>query len=141
MKDCEEKFVKENFHNFNFPTEKEGSFVIKVENEQVESWDECFQNLYGEAKINTNAKTGIEVSRLWRIPYEGYELTIHLYKKPKTTKVSKFLVQGGNHVAKYSFVFSELPIIYKRVCEMEPKRFLPEPKRLKTIAGVTCDKF
>ena len=29
----EEKFVRENFHNFNFPTEKEGSFVVKVENE------------------------------------------------------------------------------------------------------------
>ena len=56
--DYEEKFVKENFHNFNFPTEKEGSFVVKVENEHAESWDKCFQNLYGEAKVNTNAKTG-----------------------------------------------------------------------------------
>ena len=138
--DCEEKFVKENFHNFNFPTEKEGSFVVKVENELAESWDECFQNIYGEAKVNKNAKTGVEVSRLWKIPYDGCELTIHLYKKPKTTKISKFLVQGGNQAAKYLFVFTELPIIYQKVCEMEPKIFLPDPKRLKNISSVTCDK-
>ena len=138
--DYEEKFVKENFHNFNFPTEKEGSFVVKVENEHAESWDKCFQNLYGEAKVNTNAKTGVEVSRLWKISYEGVELTIHLYKKPKTTKVSKFLVQGGNHVAKYLFVFTELPIIYKKVCEMEPEKSLPDAKRFKNISGVTCDQ-
>ena len=40
-----EKFVKENFHNFNFPTQKEGSFIVKVENRLADAWDECFQTL------------------------------------------------------------------------------------------------
>ena len=92
IEDPEEKFVKENFQNFNFPTEKEGSFVVRVENDLADTWDECFKNIYGEPKIN-NTKTGAEISRLWRISYEGCDLTIHLYKKPKTTKISKFLVQ------------------------------------------------
>ena len=50
--DCEERFVKENFHNFNFPTQKEGSFVIKVENDLADTWDKCFLELYGQPKIN-----------------------------------------------------------------------------------------
>ena len=138
--DYEVKFVKENFHNFNFPTQKEGSFVVKIENKLADAWDDCLQTLYGEPKINSNAKTGVEVSRLWKISYEECELTVHLYKKPKTTKTSKFLVQGGNHSAKYLFVFTELPIIYKKVCEMEPQKVLPGVRRMKNISGVTCTK-
>ena len=114
--ETEEKFVKDNFHNFNFPTEKEGSFVVVLENDLADAWDECFKDIYGEPKVN-RTRTGTETSRLWRIVYQGCELTIHLYKKPKTTKISKFLVQGGNHVKKYFFVFTELPLIYKKVCE------------------------
>ena len=138
--DCEERFVRENFHNFNFPTEKEGSFIIKVENDLVDTWDKCFQELYGQPKINKNAKTGTETSRLWKIMYEACELTIHFYKKPKTTKVSKFLVQGGNHMAKYSFVFTELPIIYKTVCNAKPAKIEQDVINVQSPSGVTCDK-
>ena len=136
--ETEEKFVKENFHNFNFPTEKEGSFVIKVENDLADMWDECFINIYGEPKVN-RTKTGTETSRLWRIVYQGCELTIHFYKKPKTTKISKFLVQGGNHMKKYCFVFTELPLIYKKVCESKPLKIRNESQQ-NDLSTATCDK-
>ena len=131
--ETEEKFVKENFHNFNFPTEKEGSFLIKVENDLAYVWDECFKNIYGEPK------TGTESSRLWKIVYQGCELTIHFYKKPKTTKISKFLVQGGNHMEKHFFVFTELPLIYKKVCESKPLKIRGGSQQNKP-STVTCDK-
>ena len=72
--------------------------------------------------------------------YEGCELTIHLYKKPKTTKISKFLVQGGTHMAKYIFVFTELPIIYKKVCDAKPAKIEQNIERMNNQSGVTCDK-
>ena len=134
------KIMKKNFHNFNFPTQKDGSFVVKLENRLADAWDVCLQTIYGEPKVNNNAKTGVEISRLWKISYEECELTVHFYKKPKTTKTSKFLVQGRNHGAKYLFVFTELPIIYKRVCEMVPQKVLPVPKTMKPISGVICEK-
>ena len=136
--ETEEDFVRDNFHNFNFPTEKEGSFVIKVENNLSDVWDECFKNIYGEPKVNCT-KTGTETSRLWRIAYQECELTIHFYKKPKTTKVSKFLVQGGNYMTKYNFVFTELPLIYKQVCESKPEKIEGETNENKP-STVTCDK-
>ena len=137
--DIDEKFVKENFHNFNLPTEKEGSFIVRVENDLADTWDECFQNLYGEPNKVNNTKTGAEISRLWRINYQGCELTIHLYKKPKTTKISKFLVQGGSHLKKYSFVFTELPQIYKKVCEAKPIISKIANTQMKQTS-VTCDQ-
>ena len=53
---------------------------------------------------------------MWKVDYKDSSITIHFYNKPKTTKISKFLVQGGNQMMKHLFVFDELPAIYKHVC-------------------------
>ena len=98
-------------------------------------WDECFTNIYGEPKVN-RSKTGAESSRLWKIIYLDCELTIHLYKKPK---ISKFLVQGGNRMKKYFFVFTELPQIYKKVCKSKFPTIVNENKQTKT-SSVSCDQ-
>ena len=116
--DDEEKFVRENFHNFNFPADKDGHFVVVVQNELADVWAEVFVNNYGAPRINTRA--GKEVSRLWKICFNDTNLTIHFYNNPKSTKISKFLVQGGNHAVKHLFVFDELPAIYKSVCAQKP---------------------
>ena len=114
FEDDEEKFVRENFKNFNFPTEKDGNFVVIVQNQLADAWADCFESIYGTPKINT--RNGNEVSRLWKIMYKEIELTVHFYNKPKSTKVSKFLVQGRDLMAKNLFVFNELPSVYKSVC-------------------------
>ena len=58
--DEEEKFVREKFHNFNFPADKDGHFVVVVQNELADVWAECFDKNYGTLRINTRA--GKEVS-------------------------------------------------------------------------------
>ena len=126
--DDEEKFVKENFHNFNFPADKDGHFVVVVQNELADLWADCFEKNHGAPRINSRA--GKEVSRLWKICYKETNLTIHFYNKPKTTKISKFLVQGGNQVVKQLFVFDELPTIYKSVCAQKPKLEMKKAERV-----------
>ena len=50
--DEDEIFAKANFHNFNFPNEKEKSFVVQVENDLADAWSECFERKYGIPVIN-----------------------------------------------------------------------------------------
>ena len=126
--DDEEKFVRENFHNFNFPADKDGHFVVVVQNELADVWAEVFENNYGAPRINTRA--GKEVSRLWKICFNDTNLTIHFYNNPKSTKISKFLVQGGNHAVKHLFVFDELPAIYKSVCAQKPRLEMKKTEHL-----------
>ena len=38
----EEQFTRDNFSNFNFPTEKDNSYVVIVQNEMANLWSECF---------------------------------------------------------------------------------------------------
>ena len=111
--DDEEKFVKENFQNFNFPAEKDGHFVVVVQNELADVWAKCFEKKYGVPRINTRA--GKEVSRLWKILYKDTNLTIHFYNKPKTTKISKFLVQGGNQIMKHYLCLMN-SLLFTKMC-------------------------
>ena len=105
--------MRENFQNFNFQAEKDGHFVVVVQKDLADVWAESFEKYYGVPRINT--RSGKEVSRLWKILYKDTNLTIHFYNKPKTTKISKFLVQGGNQSLLVEFVFGELPKIYGMV--------------------------
>jgi curved DNA-binding protein CbpA len=73
--DEDEKFTKENFHSFNFPKEKEKSFVVQVQNDLADAWSECFQKKYGIPTIN-KTNNGVETGRKWKVPYFSKELTI-----------------------------------------------------------------
>ena len=63
----------------------------------------------------------IHQAEVWSVrQYQRIAMSSDKEKKPKTTKISKFLVQGGNQVVKQLFVFDELPAIYKSVCAQTP---------------------
>ena len=49
------------------------------------------------------------------------------------------MVQGGNRMKQYFFVFTELPLIYKKVCEYKSLKIGNETNQEKP-ASVTCDK-
>ena len=121
----EETFIKENFDRFNFPKKNADSFTVVVENILADTWQECFENLFGKPFVNKNKSSGTEAGRVWKVEYEQgenkTELTIHFYNKPVKSKKSKFLIQGGNHAFKCLFVFNEMPKIYKIVRDMKPK--------------------
>ena len=136
--DVDEKFTKDNFEQFNFPKKNTDSFTIFVENHLADAWQVCFQKLFGKPVINKNKTSGTESGRVWKIRYgdgvNSAELTIHFYNKPVKSKKSKFLIQGGNHFTKCLFVFSEMPNIYKMVCE------LPANSPFKIKANDKCDE-
>ena len=128
--DLEESFTKDNFQFFNFPTDKEGNFVVIVQNELADSWSNCFEATFGIPTIN-KTKSGLEIGRMWKVEYMLSELTIHFYNKPKTNNESKFLIQGRDARAKYLFVFNELPLIYKEVCSYRPSQSVKKKKPVK----------
>ena len=121
----EERFTRENFDRFNFPKRNSDSFTVMIENNMADTWQECFEQLYGKPNVNKNKSSGTEAGRVWKVDLEQgenkAELTIHFYNKPVKSKKSKFLIQGGNHAFKCLFVFNEMPKIYKLVCDMKPK--------------------
>ena len=123
--DDEERFIKENFDRFNFPKKNTDSFTVVVENSLADTWQECFEKLFGKPIVNKNKNSGTESGRVWKVDYKqgekNAELTIHFYNKPVKSKKSKFLIQGGNHAFKCLFVFNEMPKIYKMVCDLKPK--------------------
>ena len=110
--DEEEIFAHENFENFNFPQENDGSYTVLIQNSQADAWQEALENIYGEPEVKRTPK-GTECDRYWKIKFsvENFqiEITVHLYNKPKSKKKSKILVQGGLQSAIGIFVFEELP--------------------------------
>ena len=129
----EETFVRDNFDKCNFPFENQGSFTVNVEDKLAETWQECFENVYGVPKITKNPN-GTETDRFWKMKYgqemEKIEITVHFYNhnKPKDKKRSKILVQGSNKSILCEYVFKELPKIYKLVCEKKPLMTTPLPQ-------------
>ena len=115
-------FAKENFHQFNFPFENNGSFTVNVEDNLAEAWQDCLESVYGEPRIFKNPN-GTECDRLWKIMFgqngRNIEITIHFYNhnKPKDKKQSKILIQGAVQSLICEYVFCELPKIYKMVSE------------------------
>ena len=65
-------------------------------------------------KINSY---GTECDRIRKFHYSDILVTMHLYNKPKNKKGSKIMIQGSKQTVLCSFVFDELPVIYKIVCE------------------------
>ena len=79
------------------------------------------ENLIGVPKVRTNG-WGTVCDRIWKVLYMNIELTIHMYNKPKNKKGSKLMIQGSKQALLCSYVFDELPGIYKMVCERRPKK-------------------
>lgn len=110
--------MKDNFQNFNFPHENDGSFTVKIQHAQADSWQESLENKYGLPQVEKNNR-GTECDRLWKFKYtvEGREtdITVHIYNKPRSKKPSKLLIQSGCQSLICIYVFTELPRIYKTV--------------------------
>ena len=103
---------------FNIPNENTGSFTVNVEDSLAEVWQLCLEKVYGKPKLTINPQ-GTECDRVWKTVYDQCELTVHFYNhnKPKDKKQSKILIQGAIQTRICEFVLTELPKIYKDVCE------------------------
>ena len=114
------KFTRDNFSNFNFPKQNDGSFTVFVQNELADAWEEALEKKYGEPIIESSSK-GKAFGKNWKTKFTvedmHVELTIHFYNKPLSKpKRSKILIQGGNKHNQsmlHFFVFEELPLIYE----------------------------
>ena len=118
--DDDQKFFKDNFQKFNFPFENKGSFTVSIEDYLADTWQECIEILLGEPKIVKNA-WGTECDRIWKVEHGKIDITLHIYNKPKNKKGSKLMLQGSNQSLICSYVFEELPKMYKLVCDNKPK--------------------
>ena len=134
----EEEFFSKNFEKFNFPHENKGSFTIKIEEHLADSWQECITNLLGEPRRNP----GTECERIWKVNHGGIDITLHIYDKPKNKKGSKLMLQGGSQAVLCSYVFKELPRIYKVVTTKIPSipQFSKKVSRKSTQLAVKCEK-
>ena len=115
----EELFMEENFKNFNFPTENDGSFTVNIQHSQADAWQESLERIYGEPIVHKRGR-GTVGDTFWQFKYFAEErettITLHIYNKPKNKKTSKLLIQSGCQSLVCIYVFSELPRIFKTVC-------------------------
>ena len=143
--DENQRFFDDNFEKFNFPHENKGSFTVYIEDYLADTWQDCITDILGEPKVRTNTH-GTELDRIWKVPYteeKTIDITIHIYNNPKNKKGSKLMLQGSIQSMICSFVFNELPRIYKTVCERKPKPLGGEAKKNPKTPGkplVKCDK-
>ena len=143
--DDDQKFFDENFEAFNFPFENRGSFTVQIEDYLADTWQECITLVLGEPTVKVNAR-GTTLDRFWKVEYgqeRRIDITVHIYNKPKNKKGSKLMVQGSIQSLICSYVFSELPKIYKKACVAKPKPLLGDIKKKQTAPGkptVKCDQ-
>ena len=137
-KEDDYQFFEDNFEKFNFPFENKGSFTVVIEDYLANTWQECMTRIMREPKVIIN-DWGTVSDRIWKVMHGDCELTVHLYNKPKNKKPSKLMIQGGRQSEICSFVFDQLPKIYKSVCENKPLRI--ETKSMaKKAPLVNCDQ-
>ena len=143
--DEDERFFKDNFHKFNFPFANKGSFTVTIEDFLADTWQECMTKYLGDPKVVINA-WGTECDRIWKVQHgkeNKIEITVHIYNKPKNKKCSKLMLQGSIQSLICSYVFEELPKIYKMVCDNKPKPLEDKIKSKKKTYGkpiVKCDQ-
>ena len=139
--DDEDVFFFDNFEKFNFPFENNGSFTVMIEDHLANAWQDCMEKVYGTPKVIINQQ-GTECDRSWKTKHEGIEITVHIYNNPKNGKGSKLMIQGRVQSLICSFVFSELPKIYKLVSQNKPKMLQSssKPKNIKRKPNVKCDQ-
>ena len=139
--DDEERFFMDNFDQFNFPFENKGSFTVAIECWLADTWQKYITELLGEPKVKINA-WGTECDRFWKIRYNEIDITVHIWNKPKNKKGSKLMIQGSRQSVLCSYVFEELPKIYKLVCLNKPER-IESSYSTRRIPGkplVKCDQ-
>ena len=101
--------------------------------------------MLGESNVRLS-NLGNVCDRYWKISYtkeRTIDITIHIYNKPLNKKSSKLMIQGSIQSMICSYVFNELPKVYKIVCEMAPKPLeQPVTKKLKPQVKplVKCDQ-
>ena len=120
--DEEEDFFRKNFEKFNFPFANQGSFTVNIEDHLADTWQKCMEDILGEPMVYRNPNR-TECDRSWKVYYgkdEKIQITIHIYNNPKNKKGSKIMLQGSCQSLLCSYVFEELPRIYKKVCEYKP---------------------
>ena len=135
----EDVFFKDNFEKFNFPYENQGSFTVTIEDYLADTWQEFIANILGEPKVVINP-WGTECDRSWKVHYADIDITIHLYNKPKNKKGSKLMLQGRRQSVLCSYVFEELPKIYKLVRANRPQRIEATSRKPNTKPSVKCEQ-
>ena len=138
----EDVFFADNFDQFNFPFENKGSFTVSIEDYLADTWQEFITKLLGEPKVVINP-WGTECDRIWKINYTGIDITMHMYNKPKNKNGSKLMLQGSHQSILCSYVFEELPNIYKLVCANKPRRLESRsgpPRKSNSKPVVKCDQ-
>lgn len=139
--DDEGKFCFDNFEKFNFPFENQGSFTVSIEDHLANTWQECIEKVLGEPKVVKNPQ-GTECDRSWKTNHCGIQITVHIYNNPKNGKGSKLMIHGRIQSLICSFVFSELPKIYKLVCNNKPNVIesnFKQSSKAKKKPNVKCD--
>ena len=140
--DDEERFFVDNFDKFNYPFENNGSFTVGIEDWLADTWQTCLSDLLGEPKIIRNDK-GTECDRFWKSRFMGIDVTVHIWNNPKNKKGSKLMIQGSRQSIICSYVFEELPKIYKLVRLNKPEAMAVESKNTRKNQGraiVKCDQ-
>ena len=140
--DDNERSFDDNFEKFNIPQENKGSFTVFIENSLAQAWQDCLISILGEPKVVINSN-GVECDRSWKVSYtqqKTIDITIHIYKNPKNKTGSKLMLQGSIQSMICSYVFNELPKIYKMVCEMRPKFLEDRQVKGKQKALVKCEQ-
>ena len=102
-------FTKDNFSNFMFPKENEGSFTVLVQDEKANQWEVALENKYGKPTLEVNGVKGKTYGKNWKINYTAdektVELTVHFYNKPQKPKKSKFSSRVERNVINLFFTF------------------------------------
>ena len=62
-----------------------------------------------------------------------------MYNKPKNKQGSKLMLKGSRQSLIYSYVFDELPKIYKLVCYNKPPK-IEATLKAKKVSLVNCDQ-
>ena len=140
--DDEERFFIDNFDKFIFPFENNGSFTVAIEDLLADTWQKCLSELLGEPKIIRNDK-GTECDRFWKSKYMSIDITVHIWNNPKNKKGNKLMSQGSRQSIICSYVFEELPKIYKLVRLNKPEVLKIESGNTRNIPGRTiikCDQ-
>ena len=142
--DDDELFFRDNFEKFNFPFENKGSFTVAIEDDLADVWQDCISLLLGNPKVRVNA-WGTECDRIWKVSYELDEMsqtdiTIHIYIRPKNKKGSKLMLQASRQSLLCSYVFHELPKVYKMVSERKLKAVEKSVSKIGSKSLVKCDQ-
>ena len=92
----------------------------KIQHSQADLWQESLEKMYGVPQVHKN-DYGTETDRFWKFKYNVddrvTEITMHIYNKPKNKKASKLMIQSGSQPLICIYVFTELPKIYRDVCD------------------------